>query len=76
MILLGRAIVPPKPPANDCVNDSDPSNTPSISLIYLNESNDNNILGDDINGQHSRENSVDIVDKQQTNLHTGGKSIL
>lgn len=75
MILLGRAKVPPKPLANDCVNDSEPSNKPSIFLINLNESNDNNILGDDINGQHSRENSVDIVDKQ-TNLHTGGKSIL
>ena len=59
LTLLGRAIIPPKPLANDCVNDSEPSNTPSIAVISLNKSNDNNVLGDYINGQHSRENAVD-----------------
>lgn len=43
------------------MNYSEPSNTSSISVINLNESNDNNIMGvgDDINGQKLRENCAD-----------------
>ncbi|KAL4101007.1 hypothetical protein QTP88_021028 [Uroleucon formosanum] len=55
----GRATVPPKSLVNDCANYSESSNKPNISVINLNESNDNNILDKDKSVQYSKENCAD-----------------